>query len=260
MVYSKDDYDKRRLKNYHDLANFILKETIRIEPKKTIKHLVISDSIILSMPIEAEERDFEKLRNFFLAVNLVQFHLAKNQILTRGGISYGGVKFEPENNLLFGPGYIEAYLLESKLAKYPRTIVDMKVVRSFGFETPQQFVNEINRRDTGGITYTNWNADIIFDWNRHTDARSGFVKDYPLFLDWTSNVLKNCLIAGADVEIDNLLICLKKHIVKRNDAFDKIRWLIDYLIVKISGTVFNEAESKEQHDHLMAYEEALKNI
>ena len=39
VVYSKDEYDKRRLKNYHDLANFILKETTKTEPKKTIKHL-----------------------------------------------------------------------------------------------------------------------------------------------------------------------------------------------------------------------------
>lgn len=49
--------------------------------------------------------------------------LLNNGIVFRGGISYGEVFYEKENNILFGPAINEAFLLEDLHAKNPRILV-----------------------------------------------------------------------------------------------------------------------------------------
>lgn len=57
--------------------------------------------------------------------------LLNNGIIFRGGISYGKVFYEKENNILFGPAINEAFLLEDLHAKNPRILVSSSVANIY---------------------------------------------------------------------------------------------------------------------------------
>lgn len=53
--------------------------------------------------------------------------LLQNAIVFRGGVSYGEVFYEKQNNILFGPAINQAFQLEDKQAKTPRILVSPDV-------------------------------------------------------------------------------------------------------------------------------------
>lgn len=66
---------------------------------------------------------------FFQLLGLVHAQVLlihEEGIVVRGGITVGNVV--KSHGQLFGPGVIDAYQLESKAAKYPRIVVDQKVL------------------------------------------------------------------------------------------------------------------------------------
>lgn len=75
-----------------------------------------SDSIIISAPYNTHTfYEFSKL------IAEYQFKLLLNGILIRGGITYG--KHFYKDNFLFSSALIDAYGIESKLARFPRIII-----------------------------------------------------------------------------------------------------------------------------------------
>jgi hypothetical protein len=48
--------------------------------------------------------------------------------LIRGGVTLGKISMSP--NRIFGPGFIEAYDIESKFARYPRIVVSQKALKT----------------------------------------------------------------------------------------------------------------------------------
>lgn len=75
-----------------------------------------SDSIVLST--EYNPRNFDAFLNI---IGQYQYNLFCKGILSRGGIAYGKHFFE--NGFLYSMGLIEAYRIESKIAKYPRIVI-----------------------------------------------------------------------------------------------------------------------------------------
>ena len=80
------------------------------------QHKVFTDCICISIP--------EKMGNFdafmqLIAVVQKKFH--KEQILLRGAITIG--KHFSDENLIFSKALIEAYKIESSIARYPRIII-----------------------------------------------------------------------------------------------------------------------------------------
>ena len=53
---------------------------------------------------------------------MLQIDMLQRGIFLRGGVTLGPLHHE--NDILYGPGLVRAYLLESKVAKHPRIIVD----------------------------------------------------------------------------------------------------------------------------------------
>lgn len=84
-----------------------------------------SDSAVISYPAD----DIDGL--FFLLLDLVhlQLELASYDVLLRGGITIGDLYHD--GNIVYGPAMNEAYLLESKKAKYPRVIADVHNINEF---------------------------------------------------------------------------------------------------------------------------------
>jgi len=79
-----------------------------------------SDCIVISVP--ADDLGFLNITQsaFFLAIELVQ-----NRVLLRGGIVRGQLFHGKEH--VFGPALIEAYELESRVAKTPRIILSKEL-------------------------------------------------------------------------------------------------------------------------------------
>jgi len=80
-----------------------------------------SDSIVL-----ATEFNKESFHDFLMIIAEYQLGLFSEGILARGGISYG--KHFYKDGFMFSSGLIEAYSLESTIAKYPRIIVSSDLV------------------------------------------------------------------------------------------------------------------------------------
>lgn len=103
-----------------------------------------SDSIVST--VTTKESVEVQLREFLSMFEIEVQHLAFVQyqmfvdygILIRGAISFGNIYHE--SNILFGEGMISAYEMESKLALFPRIIIDPKII-----ELIEKYANEIGR-------------------------------------------------------------------------------------------------------------------
>ena len=87
----------------------------------------------------------------------LQRYLLKRGILTRGGIVLGSLLHH--GNVIFGPGLVHAYRLESQLALYPRVIVDSAVIEQIkgtaGFQFPFR-LEALITRDTDGLPFIDY--------------------------------------------------------------------------------------------------------
>lgn len=81
-----------------------------------------SDSIVLSSPFV-----IERLPLFIDAISNWQRNLLVNGFLCRGGITFG--KHFISNNFLFSKALIDAYYMESNLAKQPRVIISDDLIQ-----------------------------------------------------------------------------------------------------------------------------------
>jgi class 3 adenylate cyclase len=90
--------------------------------------LQFSDSIIRVQPVSQEEsaNPVDQLVGEIEALCLLQGNLVCNGILVRGGLAFGDVCIRESR--IFGPAFIRAYELESILARYPRILVDERLV------------------------------------------------------------------------------------------------------------------------------------
>jgi hypothetical protein len=109
-----------------DLRRLILQlvRTMRLRTNWNISVSTFSDNVVISQPICAE------------TVTLIA-HMAITQIassikgfLLRGGITIGEIVHDDE--AVFGPGLNRAYELESKIANYPRFVIDREALPLLG--------------------------------------------------------------------------------------------------------------------------------
>jgi len=87
-----------------------------------------SDCIIRVQPLSQEEgvKPYDLMVGEIEALCMLQGNLVCNGILVRGGLTFGDVCIQESR--IFGPAFIRAYELESKLARYPRILVDEHLV------------------------------------------------------------------------------------------------------------------------------------
>lgn len=92
--------------------------------KYGVQVTTFSDSAILSYPISFDGGLFHVL----LDLIHLQIDLACLGIFIRGGVSIGPAHHDEFN--AFGPAMVDAYELESKIAKYPRIILSGQTISS----------------------------------------------------------------------------------------------------------------------------------
>ena len=100
---------------------------------RNLRASAFSDSIVISA---SADRGSGMLR-FFHKVSEVCLALIRMGVLTRGGIAVGNI-FQNES-VVFGPAMIEAYVLESRVARVPRIVVSPEFVEHFTADYPAFF-------------------------------------------------------------------------------------------------------------------------
>ena len=88
-----------------------------------------SDCAYIVYALKEEHKDDEETRLNYIYQSLynttqtIATFLSKG-FLCRGGVTYDDVHFNLDDNIIFGPAVNQAYLLESRIAKYPNIVLD----------------------------------------------------------------------------------------------------------------------------------------
>ena len=87
---------------------------------------VFSDNIVMARKVNNRKEMEQQLHNIAGNILFLQTRLwCRHHLLLRGGIALGN--FYIDDLIAFGPGLLEAYQLESKIAIYPRVILSPKL-------------------------------------------------------------------------------------------------------------------------------------
>lgn len=109
----------------YEVFNFIdnfYQDEIDEKYSETKQITFFSDSVIISFVEDEPDQVFKTVADIqILLVNLVL-----KGIVMRGAISYGQL-FHNEK-FLFGPAFVEAYLIETNKAKYPRIVCESSII------------------------------------------------------------------------------------------------------------------------------------
>lgn len=121
------------------------------KPLDSLETTIFSDSIVLSCPISETN---PKSEIFFISFSqFLSARLLRNGISVRGGIARGWCYHK--DNIVFGEGLIKAYDLESKVASFPRIVLDDEVVTRL--ENHKNDLNNFIKLDSDGF----WFIDTI---------------------------------------------------------------------------------------------------
>ncbi|MFY4857737.1 hypothetical protein ACOTVL_04715 [Aliarcobacter butzleri] len=218
-----------------------LKESIKHIPYcKNINFIVISDSIIISIP-KNNKNDIHILQTLCFAIYTLQGYLSSSDIWLRGAISSGETYFNQEKNQIIGKGYINAYLLESKISN-PQVILDNKMIKELGFINSRDFINTINDDSI--------NLGILYNWNGVNYIK----KDFPLFIDYFQFYFNNDYIENSGVAIfaiEEIVNYIENNIYSHTNLYSKYKWIANYTLSLID---------KCQNDKLNEFKERLEKL
>lgn len=221
LVNSRADEDKDKLESYLGVVNKAI-TNLKGSSKDSIGSIIISDSIILSVLQSKEiEENIDRLRHLCVAVGFIQLQLSLKNIWARGAISSGKAYFDSSENQIIGPAYIKAYLLEEELVRYPRVILDSKIINELEFTNSTKFIDKINK-EPDRLNLENWGKSILFSW-RYVSSNP-IEKDIPLFIDYLSPIVEE---NGKDFE--KIVENISKSIYSNTNNYSKFKWVVEYL-------------------------------
>lgn len=224
LVNNKKPEDMKKISKYFQLIKEITNDLKKIEPKKNIGSIIISDSVILSVRIGTDQlENIKNLRQLCIAIQKIQFKLAEINIWLRGAISSGKAYFNATDSQVVGPAYINAYLLEERLAINPRVILDNKLITELGLDSAQTLIDRINTFPTISNEYDALKSNILFQWNHNRILKNGLTKDVALFVDYLVYAFED------ESKLKTIVKNIETNIYSDNNIYSKYRWVADYL-------------------------------
>lgn len=192
LLEIEEDAQKRGVENF-DLRN-------------RINTTAFSDSIVVSVKVDGNVNEMTST----LIVNLsyVGAMLLEKGILIRGGITLGNI-IHRENGIVFGQGLIDAYILETKNAKYPRLVLSNKLIKSLNYpiETKKNrypYHQYIERFDDGCVGFHQMiHYQVLQSLTEMTSSR----------LQHSLDKVRKVIIRGLDSSFEH------------PDVFEKFNWL-----------------------------------
>ena len=203
------------------------------DKKRTIESIVISDSIILSIE---KNKDHSKslldLLQLCISVAMIQSILAEKNIWLRGGISCGDTHFDQSNHQIIGPAYIAAYNIEQNISKYPRVVLDSKIIKELDFTNAEELITALNTRSN--------NNHILYSWKNQYSIK----QDIPLFIDYFGFFLGNSDFSRdtKDLHLNQTIDNISNSIYTNMSAYAKHKWSAEYLnsvLVRMNPKLFS---------------------
>lgn len=153
--------------------------------KSKKKITTFSDCVVVSFPVEKKSEIFYTL----LEIKWMILRLVSQNILCRGAISYG--KLIHTDAMLFGPALVEAYVLESKAANYPRIILDRNIIELAGnapsdIHTPEdemEYVESLLEKDLDGMYYIDY-------FEKAQEELDDPQYDFPTYIDTLGKIIR----------------------------------------------------------------------
>lgn len=225
LVKSAAPGDKERIYEYFSLVKEITRDLQQIESKKNIGSIIISDSVILSVPMEFDKEDkINKLRQLCIAIQKIQFRLAEKNIWLRGAISSGEAFFSSSDSQVVGPAYINAYLLEKRHAIHPRVILDNKIINKLGLDSSDTLIEKVNNNPDCSEEYYAEERNVLFQWMHGGNQKIGLSKDVALFVDYLAYAFTD------NTKLKAIVDNIEERIYIDNAIYSKFRWVADYLV------------------------------
>lgn len=156
------DNAQESLNIVHDAYIESLKLFEKVFTNKRIKPMVkiFSDNIVI-----AANRKGESGHGAFLAVcmmsAIIHLEFLKRKLLTRGAISTGN--FFCDDTMVWGTGLVNSYLLENKVAIYPRIIIDPKLIGELkiAIDGEKYHSHKWLKQDEDGLFFVHYYNDSV---------------------------------------------------------------------------------------------------
>lgn len=216
-----------KINEYFKITEIVKDEIGKISVKSDINFVTFSDSIVLVVKFGVNDDRLFKVRQFCIAISILQRNLAKSDIWLRGGISFGKLAFDKEKNIIFGPALINAYELESRHAKFPRVLLDQKFLQYLQCETTLDLIKKLNLKNNND----SWILPVLYSWKIADAEYNSFKKDYPLFIDYMAHFF----VTENHLELDSVMKNIRISANETPEAYEKLRWVGDYLIATYKG-------------------------
>lgn len=153
---------------------------------------IFSDSIVVSFEVGETSQVFSTL----LDIKHLIMSLIYRKILCRGAVALG--KFIHTDDFLFGPALVEAYILESKAAMYPRIILDRDIIEAASINKPSRhtsddersYVESLLEQDSDGMYY----IDYFFKARAELDDPE---YDFPEYIKILGGIIRKGLMGSS---------------------------------------------------------------
>ncbi len=218
----------KQLEKIGELRRLVLLHSrmLRLPTPVPVNVSTFSDNVVISL------KPSKAVTSLLLAMATIVLSTATRGFYIRGGIAVGDIIHDDE--VVFGPGLNRAYEIESKIAKFPRIIVDQEVLAECGPITGFSSYED-------GIHFLDpFNADFV---QFVLDARTDIVKPdiRNVGVSPPNDSLKG--VSGTGL-LKEILGSLKREIKSplSDREWEKMAWLYDRVASRLGAPPARRAE------------------
>lgn len=219
LLGTKNNLTKDKENEYIEKIKAIYNETnqrLKLIYKEVYKNIkikfkIFSDNVVFAIEKFDKEEELQKSFKQDIIIELAtyfQLLALEKEILTRGAITIG--PFIMDKLMISGSGLVRAYELESKVAIFPRIIIDNEIAMHF---IVSNYISKCINRDNDGIFYINIFQEMYNNVNSSKIVNS------------IKNIWSNCIYNTPFLNFNSVIGKPKVHKTDYN-KLQKIYWLI----------------------------------
>ena len=196
-----DDYSRMNLiKTLTDLQAQRFYGSIYLGKDNPKELISFSDSIVISYSVSKGT-----ILDIIYDILWMQIELAQAGLLLRGGVTIGDVFHS--GNVIVGPAMIKAFEMESKIAIYPRVIVD-PILIEYAYNNPTDF----HTKDESKELLLSWlcPCENNYYFTNYLGMDAELREDYMPFLDHLHNLIEKGL-GSTDLNVKSKYEWMKKY-------------------------------------------------